>query len=141
MEAFIELAPPQIEPGIYEVAYISHMTWYYLNRQPKLRVDFKIVSMGPYLGLIFSRFYNIKKIVGKPGRNGRFNAGWSTDFAREFARVIDMPKRSDRFSMSKLKNFILEVEIADVTKDRNLCDLHESSRYSVIKRIMRRKNL
>jgi hypothetical protein len=59
-----------------------------MGKQPKLVPMFRVISPGEYFGLLIPGYYNVSKLIGKQGRNGRFKAAKRSNFVRDFARIF-----------------------------------------------------
>lgn len=127
---------PLLTPGRYEVCYEFHET-VLLFRQPKLVLWFRVVEMGEYFEKVIPRYYNIKRTIGKPGRGGRFQAGRSSDFVREYANAFsNRIVRLDRIAMEPFKGALLAARVRTVKKDRKQDDLAASLHYSVVEALL-----
>jgi hypothetical protein len=104
-----------------------------IYRGLKLRVDFRIVTPGNWLGAIVSRWYRVTS------RSPRIGAGRHSDLVREWRNVFDRsPPRLDRIPIGALKSLIVVVEVRDVVFDHRQEVLTEPNRYSVVGRILGR---
>lgn len=129
--------PPKVEPGLYQVAYVEHRTaLMFQGRAPKLIMRFRIVDQGKYYSVELNRYYNVKHLIGKQGRNGGFKATLTGDFAREYYTLFQGKHRPDRIPMSPFKSVLIEAEVATVKHARGQ-DIPEAVQYSRIKRLVR----
>jgi hypothetical protein len=94
-----------------------------------------VTDAGEFFGVRVSRYYNVRKLIGKPGRNGRFNAHWNCDLVREYSALISDPKRTDRIYFDRLKPLILRGLVRTVSKTAKQQDWPEALRYSVVERL------
>ncbi|RDH82691.1 MAG: hypothetical protein DIZ80_10450 [endosymbiont of Galathealinum brachiosum] len=134
--------PPLIKPGVYELAFVEYQTALMFGRASKLIMKFRIVSLGEHFGVELFRYYNIQNFCGKPGRSGKFKAGWKSDFAREYASLFEeLPNRTDRFSMSLYKEKIIRGRVTTVKQGSRQRKLHNVCQYSVINELMEVKKL
>ncbi len=99
---------------------------------------FKIITMGsPYFDAVkLARFYNVKRIIGRPGRNGRFKVGFHSDFMREYCRLFRPPTRLDRISMSAFERQIIVGKAKTVTRGSDQTKIPEALRYSVLEELV-----
>jgi hypothetical protein len=131
----IEGLRPHVIPGVYQLAYLGYSTMLFCKK-PKVILRFRVVTMGEYFGVELERFYNVRRLIGKPGKNGRFKVGASSDLVLEFCRVsVGRINRLDRLPLSTLKNSIILGEVHTVETNRNQKDLPELLKYSVIKEL------
>jgi len=121
-----------LPPGLYDVAYERYYTWMMFGRAPKLTLCFRIVTMGPHFGQKLQRHYNISKLIGRPGTNGRFKVGFCSDFLREYAALFGAPTRLDRIPMSNFEKHILIAKVRTVSKGSGQRDIPEGLQYSTI---------
>lgn len=142
-ECLVEIVgeqPPLIEPGKYKLAYLRHETVMRYGRAGKLVIWFKVVSLGPYFETVLPRWYNVKCLVGKRGKNGRFKVGHKSAFLREYLNCFEdrfaETGRLDRIPVSHFKNTIFEGEVGTVKKSSSGDNIPKSLRYSVITRLI-----
>jgi len=128
-----------VEPGLYELAFVEHRTLLLFGRQPKLRLDFRIVSLGKGNGATVCRWYNIKSFKGKKGRNGDFQCAPRSDFYKEYCRLFNSLLRRDRIPMTPFGKDIIIGEVGTVKRDHQQESHPEATQYSVIKKLIRRK--
>ena len=131
--------PPLIKPGEYSLGFDHHQTARLFN-QPKLILWFTVLSEGEHHGTKLKRFYNVRSLIGKSGKNGKYHpSGWSSDLIREYAHLFgSIPDdRLDRFSLNPFKKVIITGEVKTVTQDSKKRGIHEYVQYSVIERLIR----
>ena len=129
---------PFVAPGEYQLAYVSHQTYQYFARSLKVVVWFRIVSVGPHFGKVIPRYYNVKKLKGKPGKNGLFIPGRSSDFIREYCRLFpEQLTRLDRIPLSAFQSSLIVGKVRTVKSDRKQKELPEPLKYSVIDELLR----
>jgi len=131
--------PPLIKPGEYPLGFDHHETARLFN-QPKLILLFTVLSDGEYHGIKLRRFYNVRSLIGKPGRGGKYHpSGWSSDLIREYALLFgSIPDdRLDRLSLNPYKNVIITGEVKTVSRDSKKRGISECVQYSVIKRLIK----
>lgn len=133
--------PPLVKPGIYDFAFDYYETILLFGRAPKLVLWFRIMQMGEYNGLRLPRYYNVKRIVGKPHRNGDFRVGWKADFIREYVNLFSLPQRIDRIAMAGYKKYIIRGKVKTVTNDLKQRGIPKPLQYSVIQEIRGKKEL
>jgi len=131
--------PPLIKPGEYSLGFNYHETAWLFN-QPKLILLFTVLSDGDYHGIKLRRFYNVRSLIGKQGRDGKYRpSGWSSDLIREYARLFgSIPDdRLDRFSLNPFKKVIITGEVKTVSRDSKKRGIPVCVQYSVIERLIK----
>ena len=136
VEAFAELEgdrPALVEPGQYELRFDHHETLVLFGRASKLVLWFTVISMGPYFDAVkLPRFYNVKRIIGRPQRGGRFKVGFGSDFLREYARLFPAPQRLDRIPMSEFSRHVVIGRARTVTRGSDQSAIPDVLQYSVL---------
>jgi len=131
--------PPLIKPGEYSLGFECHETARLFN-QPKLILWFTVLSDGDSHGTKLKRFYNVRSLIGKPGREGKYHpSGWSSDLIREYAHLFgSIPDdRLDRFSLKPFKDVIITGEVKTVSLDSKKHGIPVCVQYSVIERLIK----
>jgi len=116
----IEDAPALVPPGEYQVRLRNWWTgMLFGGKAAKLVLNLEIVEFGEHLGKRLQRWYNVRRLVGKPGPNGGFKAGWSSDLVREYATLISLApnQRNDRIALSRYKPLVLVADVVTVEED------------------------
>lgn len=138
-ESFAELdgeRPALVPPGEYHLRFDHYETLVLFGRASKLVLWFTIITPGPYFDQArLARFYNVKRLIGRPQRNGRFKVGFNSDFLREYARLFPTPQRLDRIPMSEFSRHIVIGRARTVTKGSDQTDIPEALRYSVLEEL------
>jgi len=131
--------PPLIKPGEYPLGFEYHETARLFN-QPKLILWFTVLSDGEYHGIKLKRFYNVRSLIGQPGKNGKYNpSGWSSDLIREYAHLFgSIPDdRLDRLSLKPFNKVIIIGEVKTVSLDLKKRGIPVCVQYSVIGRLIK----
>ena len=131
--------PPLIKPGEYSLGFDHHETQRLWN-QAKLILWFTVLSDGDYHGIKLRRFYNVRSLIGKAGKNGKYRpSGWNSDLIREYAELFgSIPDdRLDRFSLNPFKKVIITGEVKTVSRDSKKRGIPECVQYSVIERLIK----
>jgi hypothetical protein len=124
--------PPLVPNGIYDVGFVSYSTAYMFNKVPKLVLNFRILDFGEHNGKVLPRYYNVKRIKGRPRKNGDFKVGRRSDFVHEYATLFGLPRRLDRVSMTPFKSVIIKAKVEVVTSDYKQRQMPEALKYSKI---------
>ena len=124
--------PSLVPPGTYDVSFCGFSTFVLFGRASKLNVQFKIMTMGEHFEKRVSRYYNVTRLIGRPGPNGRFKVGFTSDFLRDYARLFPVPNRLDRIPMSSFERHIFAAKVRTVDKGAQQEAIPDALRYSVI---------
>jgi hypothetical protein len=124
--------PSLLPPGTYDVSFVGFTTFVLFGRASKLNLRFKVVTFGEHFEKPISRYYNVARLIGRPGPSGRFKVGFSSDFIREYGRLFPVPTRLDRIPMSSFENHIFTARIRTVDKGSQQEVIPDGLRYSVI---------
>ena len=129
--------PVLLPPGNYDVEFVGFATSMLFTKAYKLRLQFKVVTMGEHFGTHISRFYNVTRLIGRVGQNGRFKVGFHGDFLREFSKLFGTPVRLDRIPMTSFERKILLARVRTVEKAGTPPRwIPEGLRYSVISELI-----
>ena len=127
-----------IPRGNYSACIVDASTkLFYFGRSPKVVLTFRILDQGPYFEKLVRGFYAVKKIKGKPRRNGTFEAGPRSRLLRDIAKLIDSRPPTDHVPESVIQSAVIEIEVRRVERVAG-DELAESVQYVVVDRIIRR---
>jgi hypothetical protein len=125
--------PALIPPDEYDLRYLHHETgMLFAGKAPKLSVWFKVVTLGPFLDEKIARHYNVKRLLGKPGKGGRFAVGWHSELMFDYARLFGLPRRADRLSLGELKGVVVRGAVRTVMRNWQQKARPDCLTYSVI---------
>jgi len=125
---------PLLPAGRYLVNFQHHETSLIFN-SAKVFVHFKI-SEGEYAGARLFRAYRAHRLIGRPGKNGRFQLKPGSELYRTVCRLSPSQKRPDRISLRPWRHVIFSVSVRTVNQDARQRQLPESLRYSVVDDIL-----
>ena len=91
--------------------------------------------------LPLNAYYNVKKLTGKPKKDGHFSLGLRHDFTFDYSVCFGTPPRLDRISMCRFRNVMVEAEVRTVRHNRNQRLYPEGMQYSVVDHIKGVKQL
>ena len=92
---------------------------------------------GEFYGVQLDRWYNCKRLIGKPRKNGNFQVGRHSDFLREFLTLFpDVVKRLDRISFKPYRCSVITGRIETVTHNAKQQPLPELMQYSIIRELL-----
>ena len=61
-----------VKPGQYQLAFVRYKTALLYGKAAKVGLKFRIVDLGPYFEKELYRWYNVKRLIGSPGKSGKF---------------------------------------------------------------------
>jgi len=93
---------------------------------------FSINTYGDHFGVLLPRYYNVKRLKGKVGKNGDFIVSANCDFIREYASLFTLPRRLDRIPMSTFYTKIFIGSVRTVITGFKQKPIPEQLQYSVI---------
>ncbi len=132
---------PLIKPGDYQLFYIGRYTTYLHGQSPKLALKFRIVDQGDCFEKELERWYNCKRLIGKPGNNGGFVPPRHGDFLLEYTTLFPLALtrncRLDRISFTPFKNSIVTGRVDTVTRNSKQRELPEPLQYSTIRELLK----
>ena len=128
--------PSLVPPGVYDVSFCGFSTFILFGRAAKLNLQFRIVTYGEHFEKRISRYYNVARLIGRPGPNGRFKCGFSSDFLRDYCRLFPAPTRLDRIPMSSFEKHIFSARVRTVEKGSQQEAIPDALRYSVISELI-----
>ena len=129
--------PPRIPSREYEVQMKKFKTAIMFGKAAKLIIDFVIVEQCDYFGLVLPKYYNVKRLIGRPQEGGRFKVGATGDFARDYFRLLQVGhRRLDRLPMSVMEGVTFLVKVSTVKRARDR-DIPEALQYSKIERLIK----
>ena len=125
---------PLMPEGNYQMTYVSHSTYMFMGRQPKVAIYFRIVEPGDYFEIVLPGYYNVLNFIGKRGKSGSFKVAKRSNLARDYCRVFptDPIPRLDRLPLSKLGNVIIQGTVETVKKGFDQREIPEAVRYSKV---------
>jgi hypothetical protein len=126
-----------VDPGQYQMVFVSSRTALIYQRAAKLALRFRIVDPGPAFGKELERWYNVKRLIGRAGKNGGFQVGPRSDFLREYLTLFPgAGGRLDRMSLAPFRNAIVLGRVETVSQNRKQQPLPEPLRYSIIRELL-----
>ena len=134
---------PLVPDGKYDLGFLDYFTALKYGRSPKLVVRFKIIEMGDYFDVELSKYYNVNRLIGKPGRHGDFQVGRMSKFLREYVTLFpDQPiERIDRIPMSRFQNVIVRGSVRTVFHGSDQRKIPKPLQYSVVGDLIKVKRL
>ena len=131
---------PSIPDGNYQLRFDYYETAIHFGKACKVILHFRVLDVGKFFETKLCRYYTVERLIGKPGRNGRFKIkGQTSCLITEFLNChpdADIPKRLDRLPMSCWKGKIVMGFVSTVTQNSHQKRLHEIQRYSRIKELL-----
>lgn len=123
----------RVRDGVYQAKYVGHDTAILFAHAPKVFLKFEVVGeSGQYDGVRLIRPYRVRRLIGRPGPNGKFVLSAGGDLYRMLAKLLDARARPDRISLRPLRHMLFRVRTRTVDRDRSGTRLAEAAQYSVI---------
>lgn len=129
--------PALLPPGEYQLRLEHWSTSRLFGRSPKLALWFRVMDMGEHFEASVPRYYNVVDLKGRPGRWGRFKAAAGGSLARDYARLLSLPTRFDRFNLEQLTRHVVVAEVGTVATGSQQEKLAPASQYSVVRKLLR----
>ncbi len=127
----------RIPDGEYKVAYILHeVTVGSFGK--KLRIDFRIVSLGNYYDVELSAWYNI--VDGEVGKGGKIKLTARQNITNELYLVLELKDQADELCPSMLQGLVILVDVATVKTNSRKKTLAEPLWYSKVQCMKKRVN-
>jgi hypothetical protein len=133
--------PACIPPGEYDLRFVYHETRHMFRHSPKVILWFDVITFGPHVGVRLARYYNAERLTGKSGRNGPFKVMPRSDLMREYVMLFNEKPRRDRIPMNRYEHAIIIGRVETVTKDSNQRIVPQLLHYSVIRELVRIKQI
>ena len=131
-----EFKPLLPEGHWFEVRFDGHSTALIFNT-PKVFWEFTIVEAGDWFDQKLFRAFRVPKVMGRPGKKGKFVMAPGGDMYQTLVRLLDVKQRADRISMSPLRHIVLKVRTRTVCVNYRREPLPDHMRYSVVDAIER----
>ena len=130
---------PLIPEGSYDFAFDHYETALMFGKVPKLHLCFRVVTLGPHFETRIPRYYTVKRLQGKVGRNGGFTpTGPTSVLVIEYVNCHrKRPNRLDRIPMSPWADGIYRARVRTVTRNSQQKRLPKQTQYSVIDELIR----
>lgn len=125
-------APPLVPPGMYAGQFLHHETALLFRHAPKVFLHFRLVDMGPHNGKLLWRPYNVRELIGRVGRGGRFKVSRRSDLVRELAAISGQRFRLDRISFDSMRHILVRLRVRVVQRDQRQRQIPEPLRYSIV---------
>ena len=103
----------------------------------KCFLHFEIVQPGEHMGTRLFRAFRVRKLVGRPGKGGKFIPHAGGDLYALLCRLLDVKLRTDRITLRPLRSMLFKVKTRTVTTNHKQEARPEQSRYSTIQEIER----
>lgn len=128
---------PLVKQQVYDLAFGYYETVkLFGGRSPKLVLWFRIVTPGEYFDVVLPRYYNVKRVIGTPAKNGDFKVGQNSGFLREYVTLFHMPHRADRIPMSVFPKHLYKGKVKTVVRGFNQRKIPKQLQYSVISELI-----
>jgi hypothetical protein len=125
-----------VPPGIYNVAFVTWWTGLMFGKARKLGLTFEISDFGDHFRKRVMRWYNVRRFIGPTGVHGRFQATKGSEFIADYVRLVGMPTRTDRASLTKYEAVLIKAEIVTVKSNSVQSNILDPLQYSVIRKLI-----
>ena len=124
-----------VPPGEYVLKHESHAVLHRFDW--KLCMAFRIVDGQEHSGKRLFRYYNISYLL-RPNGKKIIQAGWHSDFMREFVGIFDeKPRRVDEIPLTRFNGRSFIGDVKTVVKNSKGRTIHELVRYSRVAELLR----
>jgi hypothetical protein len=123
-----------IPPGNYQAVYVSHETTRG-NWGPKVKIIFRITSLGPYYESLVEAWYNVKDLKSKPGKKKGLTLSRHCKLTTELLKVLGIKERLSRISPTQLSGKLLEISVRTVKTNSRQKEYASIQQYSVVESI------
>jgi hypothetical protein len=128
---------PHVPEGLYRLSFQGYETRLMHGKVPKLVLHFRVCEPFEHHGVLLLRYNNVKNLIGKPGRNGKFRVYPGSDFAREYCVLYGHVGRLDRIVMARYAEQAIIGRVRTVTVNARQMALPEPLWHSVISELVR----
>lgn len=125
-----------IPPGNYQAVYVTHETTDG-NWGPKVKVVFRITTLGQFYESIIEGWYNVKALKAKPGKKRGLILSRHCKLSTELLRVLGVKERVSRISPAQLRGKLLEITVRTVKTNSRQKEYATVQQYSVVDSINR----
>jgi hypothetical protein len=136
-EIVVEGFRPLLPEGIWLEAKLTGHDTALIFRAPKVILHFSIVQPGEFFGKAVFRAFRVKRLLGRPGPNGRFVLGARSDLYTELIKLLDLKVRADRVSLRALRQMLFRVKTRTVRRNHEQKATPELLFYTTIEEIVR----
>lgn len=133
---------PLIPEGEYRLKLLSHSTAMQFDT-PRLILSFHVLDFGSTYGTTLKAFFNVQKLKGKAGKNGRVHHKRTGDFMVQYYTLLPETvriKRLDRVPLLPLYNNVIVGKVSTVRVNSKKVPLPEQLWYSKVAQLLRIEN-
>lgn len=130
---------PLIPEGDYRFKLTEHETTTQFGT-PKLILTFQLLDFGPLHGTRLKSYYNVERLIGKPGKKGKVKHKRTGDFLVEYFTILPAqpkPKRFDRIPLEPLYNSEIVCSVVTVKQNSKREPLPKQLWYSKVGHMVR----
>lgn len=133
IEGFKPLLP---EGKWLEARFDGHATATIFGAQ-KVFWEFTVTEPGEDFEKKLFRAFRVRKVIGRPGKNGKFVLAAGGEMYQTLVRLLDVKLRKDRISLRPLQTMLFRVRTRTVKVNHKQEPLADHAQYSVIDAIER----
>lgn len=131
VEGFRPLLP---NGASFEARFVDYQTLF-IFATGKCVWEFEIVEPGEFMGLRIIRPFRVAKLLGRPGKRGKFKLHAGGDMYQTLVRLLDYKQRKDRISLQPLRHMLFRIRVRTVKTNHRQEQLAEHQHYSVVDQI------
>lgn len=99
--------------------------------------EFTVVEPGDWFETKLFRAFRVRKIIGRPAKNGKFVLAAGGDMYETLVRLLEVKQRTDRITLRPLRHMLFRVRTRTVRVNSKQMRLPDHLCYSVISEIER----
>ena len=120
----------------FEARFVGHATAIIFTTH-KVFWEFQIVEPGDWFEQRLFRAFRVRKIIGRPAKQGKFVLAAGGDMYDTLVRLLDVKQRADRITIRPLKQMLFRIRTRTVRTNHRQEPIPEHAQYSVIDAIER----
>lgn len=120
----------------FEARFVGHATAIIFATH-KVFWEFQIVEPGDWFEQRLFRAFRVRKVIGRPAKQGKFVLAAGGDMYATLVRLLDVKQRADRITLRPLKHMLFRIKTRTVRTNREHEPIPEHAQYSVVDKIER----
>ena len=133
VDGFKPLLP---EGSWFEARFDDHSTAIIFAAH-KVFWEFTIIEPGEWFEHKLFRAFRVRKVIGRPGKRGKFVLAAGGDMYQTLVRLLDVNQRADRITLRPLRAMLFRIKTRTVRTNHRQQPIPEHLQYSVIDSIER----
>jgi len=123
-------------PRDLELAFVKHDLWWYMKKQPKLSLHFKIMEAGNDFGADICAHYRLDHF----DKRGRTYANPKSRIVRDLGRLFPDYIKETPLPLTRLKGCVVIGRTRWVTTDGNNVPIAPQQQYEIVQCLLSRAN-